>query len=431
MNANKESIFVDSKRFVMCLDGTWNNTYAENEREDGSKVIKPSNVLKLARAVLPRASDGREQIVYYDTGVGAMSEYPGPSNKMLQYFDKILGGGWGAGFESNIDDAVTFLAHNYMQGDQVYVFGFSRGASSARALSQFIEWMGGLPVKRDSYYIPVFLRRYVESSGKVTAKQVVDKINKRLDKDTAGKQQLNPFHEISIEFLGVWDSVMALGSKLFTSAHRRYHISDTPASCINHVRHALAIDEKRADFKPEIWTGAHSGQSLVQLWFAGVHSNIGGGYVNDGLANVSFKWMVSEASNYGLEFDTRFLGYYRPYVYDKLTESKTLKYRVLDAMRLRNGLRSLMDHPASANLDLHYSVISRIKADAQEIVPGSRKPRYPRLKQYEPDNIFEYLASKDNLNDYISRISLRDRNKVPATELSQQVLDRISHLKRK
>lgn len=421
---------MNSKRFVLCLDGTWNNTYDENEREDGSKVIKPSNVLKLARAILPQAADQKEQIVYYDAGVGAMSEYPGPSNKMLQFFDKILGGGWGAGFESNIDDAVTFLAHNYMENDQIYIFGFSRGASAARGLSQFIEWMGGLPVKRDSYYIPLLLRRYVESKAKVPVKQVIDEINNKLAKDTGGKQQLNAFQKIRIEFLGVWDTVMALGSKLFTSASRRYHVSDLPVKCIKNVRHALAIDEKRSDFEPEVWVSAQDDQSLVQLWFAGVHSNIGGGYVNDGLANISFQWMVSEASNYGLEFDSKFLSYYRPYSFDKLTKSKTLKYKILDGIRFRNGRRSLMDYPETANLDLHYSVISRIKADALELEPGSGKRRYPRLEQYEPDNVFEYLASKDKLDDYISRISLRDRNKAPATELSQRVLDRISKFKR-
>jgi len=416
---------MSSKRLVMCMDGTWNNTYAEEERDDGIKVIKPSNVLKLARAILPRTSNQKEQIVYYDTGVGAMSEYPGPSNKMLQFFDKVLGGGWGAGFESNVDDAVTFLAHNYLEGDQVYIFGFSRGAATARGLTRFIDWMGGLPIKRDAYFIPFFLRRYVETKGKLSVNAVIGEINTKLGMDSGGKQQLSSFQEISIEFLGVWDSVMALGSKLFTTGHRRFHISDKPAACIKTIRHALALDEKRADFKPEIWLDIHNGQSLVQRWFVGVHSNIGGGYVNDGLANIPFKWMISEASSSGLEFDVKFLDFYKPYIMDKLTESKSRRYAVMDAVRRRHGVRSLMGYPVSANLDLHYSVISRIKADFKEINPRTSMRKHLRLEKYEPHNVFECLASKDNLQDYVTRISLRDRNKKPFSELPQHVLDKI------
>src|SRR5436190_2685307 len=88
------------KTLVLCLDGTWNSTYDEQKRtERGDTVLKPTNVLKMCRAVLPRDATGSDQISYYDTGVGSQAEYPGFTNKLLAGTDKILGGAWGAGFE--------------------------------------------------------------------------------------------------------------------------------------------------------------------------------------------------------------------------------------------------------------------------------------------------------------------------------------------
>ena len=127
------------KRFVICLDGTWNNAASEKERRDGSRVYRPTNVLKLARATRTSDQDGVLQITYYDAGVGAMNRAPNLRTKVVRFFDNKLGGGWGAGFEVNIEEAYTFLANNYIEGDEIFVFGFSRGASQARSLCRLIE----------------------------------------------------------------------------------------------------------------------------------------------------------------------------------------------------------------------------------------------------------------------------------------------------
>jgi len=86
---------------------------------------------------------GREQIVYYDIGVGAPATYPGVANALLRLGDKLLGGGRGAGFEGNVEDALGFLAFNHLPGDEVFIFGFSRGAATAQAVTRFIDWAGG------------------------------------------------------------------------------------------------------------------------------------------------------------------------------------------------------------------------------------------------------------------------------------------------
>ncbi|WP_168204171.1 DUF2235 domain-containing protein [Aliikangiella coralliicola] len=386
------------RRIVLCLDGTWNNTYAESERTDGSKVIKPSNVLKFARAVLPHDSvDGIEQIVYYDTGVGSMSKFPGPYNALLHYSDKVLGGGWGAGFESNIEDAITFLVNNYQPGDQVYICGFSRGAATARALSNFIEWMDGIPLKSDAFFIPEFLRHYVDHMGDPSEFQVAKQlINQKLAKFN---QQLNHFNQVEISFLGVWDTVLSLGGRVLKVSHRKFHLEDMPANCIRHVRHALAIDEKRSDFLPAIWKApATSQQDLKQRWFAGVHSNIGGGYVNDGLANITLRWMVKEIEELqlGLKFDKSFLAFYRGYPQDKLIESKTLGYVIKDGVLFRKGRREiyLTSDPEYQNsgLEIHDTAIQRMLNHPLEV--NNNKARYSRLEKYRPQNIIQIFTQQ-------------------------------------
>src|SRR5262245_1734261 len=105
------------RRLVLCLDGTWNNTASAARRRDGDTVLKPTNVLKLARAVVPRDGDGCEQVVYYDIGVGSLARYPGVANRLLALADRLLGGAWGAGFEGQVEKALGFLVVNHQPGD--------------------------------------------------------------------------------------------------------------------------------------------------------------------------------------------------------------------------------------------------------------------------------------------------------------------------
>jgi uncharacterized protein (DUF2235 family) len=123
------------RRLAICLDGTWNSPTTERDK-DGKAVVKPSNTLKLARAVLPEFQ-GIPQLTYYDSGVGGSSDYDGGYNRLSQLADKALGGAWGAGFQANIEQAARFIFHNLTPGSKVFIFGFRRGASaSAHAVPQ-------------------------------------------------------------------------------------------------------------------------------------------------------------------------------------------------------------------------------------------------------------------------------------------------------
>lgn len=423
------------RRWILCLDGTWNSTYVRKQRDDGHEVLKPSNALKLCRAVLPfDDGSGREQVTYYDIGVGSLSKFPGTSNRLLSTADKLLGGAFGAGFESNVEDALSFLVHNQLPGDEVFVFGFSRGAATARALTRFLDWSGGLPPKGDAYYLPRFFREYLVSRGTVSASEVRRAIDAERAAEPRPKEPLGPFQRVDIAFLGVWDTVMALGSRFraagesTATASRSFHVGSRPADCVRHARQALAIDEARYDFRPEVWTDRHPHQTLEQRWFAGVHSNVGGGYVDDGLANLAFHWILDAAVERGLAVSGSFAEVYKGYPQDRLYRSESWMYRLLDAARLRfgRGRRSLSDWPVSAGLSLSPAVIHRLQAD-----PEARKPngelRFPDLRQlYRPENVLRFLACQSDLDRYLEELGLADPS---ARALPADVVRRLAELR--
>lgn len=363
-------------RIVVCLDGTWNSTFIPVEREDGTQVLKPTNPLKIARAVKPIGEDGITQITYYDSGVGALGLYPGISNRILSFVDSKLGGAWGAGFEANVEQAANFISNNFTEGDELFVFGFSRGAAQARALTQFLDWLGGIPPKRDSYYVPLFFKLYFETKGDGDPRSI------EAEDGFIPADHLVP---VRVRLLGVFDTVMALGSRLRAStknsvAERSFYIGDEPAACVLNARQALAIDERRYDFRPEIWRAKKGDTlSLLQRWFPGVHGNTGGSYGNDGLANCALHWMVEEAEAQGLQFDRTFLSFYREYFGDELGQSYTSFYKFIDAIRFKlgKGRRPLAIETGSANISIDKSAIYRYLArpSEHEFMRGPYRPK--------------------------------------------------------
>ena len=420
----------EPRHIVLCLDGTWNSTYDRKYREDGTTVLKPTNVLKLCRAVLPGSAEQGEQLAYYDVGVGSLAKYRGTANRLLALTDKGLGGAYGAGFEGNIEDALHFLVFNYREGDEVYIFGFSRGAATARALTRFLDWSGGLPTKRDAYYLPELFREYIAVHGAGSSSQAISRINNRRTTEKRNRP-LDDFRRVNVQYLGVWDTVMALGSRFkakgtsTSPTSKSFHVDVRPALCVKHARQALAIDEERYDFRPEIWTDHTPEQKLEQRWFAGVHSNVGGGYPNDGLANVAFHWILRGAMEHGLKVDTDFTDIYRGFAQARLYRSDNFLYRTLEVLRGRSGKgkRQLFDpgRPKESNLSLAASVIHRIQAD----------PATPRFqlgrKPYRPENVLVFLASQPDLLGYLAGIEgLRpDLHCLP-----QDVLQRITALQK-
>lgn len=299
-----------SKRIVICADGTWNTP---DQKDEG--VISPTNVARLAMSVAHFAGDGWRQMLYYDSGVGT------------HWYDRIRGGISGVGISRNILKAYRFLMEQYEDGDDIFLFGFSRGAYTVRSLSGLLRNSGLLYTdnlhKLDDGYM-LYRRRDKESLPQAIESELFRRTYSR---------------EVRIHCIGVWDTVGALGipSRNFDMVNKLLNVEfhDVELSSrIDNAFQALAIDERRSAFEPCLWRrqeGANC-QRLEQVWFAGVHASIGGGYRDTGLSDIALTWMMERAEECGLEFDPapmKRLGLaIRPAWDGKLVESKKGAYRL-------------------------------------------------------------------------------------------------------
>lgn len=263
------------KRIIICCDGTWNTPE--------SKYV--TNVTITSRALRLHDRNGADQVVFYDWGVGT-------GNKV----DVLKGGAFGQGMDKNIRDAYRFLVHNFAPGDEVFFFGFSRGAYTVRSTIGLIRNCGVLKKHHAGRILEAY-EMYRSDQGP----DVIKARNFRADYS----------REIRIKFLGVWDTVGALGIPLGLFGRlneKKFSFHDTTvSSIIENACHALAIDENRNPFAPTIWKTRSDRESFEQRWFAGVHSDVGGGYKDAGLSNLALKWMLDKARGFGLAFDQRYL----------------------------------------------------------------------------------------------------------------------------
>lgn len=257
------------KRLVVCCDGTWN----------GARSPYVSNVAKIARSVESRELPPEvDQVVHYVGGVG--TRYP---------VDRWLGGAFGLGLLANVVDGYQFLALNYEAGDEIFVFGFSRGAFTARSLGGMVGRIGLLrPDRLDR--LDEAVTRYREQT------------------DDAADAEFTRAHcrpDVPIQFLGVFDTVGALGVPgPFKKRHQFHDIR--LGSAVRTARQALAIDERRRVFEPCLWDRGSTAEQpgrVKQVWFEGDHSDVGGGYPETGLCDTALLWMIVEAHGQGLLFD--------------------------------------------------------------------------------------------------------------------------------
>ncbi|GAB90873.1 DUF2235 domain-containing protein [Gordonia rhizosphera] len=276
------------KRLVVCCDGTWKT----------AKDPHISNIEKIARAIRTGADGETVQVVHYFNGVGTGATW----------FDRVIGGAFGSGLNMNLIDAYRFLVLNYEPGDEIFVFGFSRGAYTARSLVGMIGKVGLLTAEAlarsgDINLLDEALKHYRDRS-RGTNQQ---------DRPVHGAQipDLRPFtHGANspeslprIRFIGVFDTVGALGVPGI-SRHKYEFLDVKLSNSVDVARQALAIDEQRLTFDPCVWTrDTNTRTDLKQVWFEGVHSDIGGGLARPEPSELSLAWMVREATNAGLDFD--------------------------------------------------------------------------------------------------------------------------------
>lgn len=284
------------KRIVICFDGTWNAL--TNPKE-------VTNVVRVGQAVRKADDNGTAQIVYYNAGVGS----GGP-------LDRLLGGVFGAGLRDNVKRGLAFLTLNWEKGDEIYIFGFSRGAYTARALAGVITAIGGVPKQNhfDELEEVWNFYRHTPEERKSEALREQYKLKDRVHVD--------PNAPFLIKCLAVWDTVGSYGipaglglgalARYFTSWTRGFHDNKLNRR-IQVGLQALATDEKRRAFPATTWVAEvggspQAGQFIEQVWFIGAHSNIGGGYALTGLSDLALIWMMAMVEQKtGLRFNREYI----------------------------------------------------------------------------------------------------------------------------
>ncbi len=377
-----------SKSIVICCDGT-GNEIKEHQ----------SNVLKFFRILKKDAG----QVVYYDPGVGTISD-SGTWSEFKSRTKGVLGLLTGYGLDENVLEAYRFILNTYQEGDQIYLLGFSRGAYTVRVLAGFMRLVGLLPKEQENlcgYALTAYKRASEKDDFKIAWR----------------------FHRVlqttyvPIRFMGCWDTV---GSVITPRRDRfyipslqtlPYTISNPGVQCF---RHAMAIDERRRMFRLKPWKERQKfksnpfekstdlpDQDVKQVWFAGVHSDIGGGYPEDesGVAKIVLKWMMDEAAEQGLRFreklpDMLVMGenpkentfeYAAPDATAELHNSMTWAWRILEYLPKRAHRKEWLDRSSFFGFFVPRSEPRRIDPDAA--IHPSVLTRLAARDDYRPENL--------------------------------------------
>lgn len=258
----------DMRRLIVCCDGTWNSP----------AMARETNVVQLLRAIRPESSapGSVSQIAYYHLGVGTGNA-----------IDRLLGGGAGVGLSNSVKACYGFLVDNYREGDEILLFGFSRGAYVVRSVAGLVGLVGLLR-RPDMHRFAEVWDYYTLLPG--------DRARYDLDQIAPSRSRA-----IDISCVGVWDTVGALGVPGTRWCANSYAFHETALGAhVQYAFQALAMDERRGNFQPAVWVKTNPNQHLEQVWFPGVHSNCGGGYLEHGLSDSTLLWMCSRLDHFDL-----------------------------------------------------------------------------------------------------------------------------------
>ncbi len=375
---------MQGKNIVLLSDGTGNT---------GGKG-RGTNVWKLYRAVDVHTAS-RPQILFYDDGVGTGHFRP----------LRLLGGACGYGLSQNIRELYTFLVSNYDPGDQIYLFGFSRGAFTVRALAGLICRCGIIDRRR--YFGSQLDRRVAEAM----------RIYKRCRRPEAwpegqrfcrqhgvaqpGAGDSEAVGDVPIKLIGVWDTVDAIGLPVdeLTDALDKIKPFRFPncglLPCVEHSYQALSIDDERLTFHPILWNEQtkRDEQIVEQVWFSGVHSNVGGGYLKDQMALVSLTWMIDRAKAAGLELNEDLCAEYRTeasvhaLLYDSRAGlSSYYRYRPRE-------IQALCEEGGAGTPRIHWTVLDRIRRATANYAPALIPEDYELVDA--PEELREELEERD------------------------------------
>ncbi len=393
------------KKLVIFCDGTWNEP-----------TKRGTNVVRMLQATDFVDKDGNPQIAHYIAGVGTRRED-----------EKVIGGAFGFGISENIKNAYAFIVSNYDVGDEIYLFGFSRGAYTARSIAGLIDNLGVL-CRHNLPLVSIAYKHYKDRTAPWEPGGA--------ESEKFRNEYCHPY-PTRIRFLGVWDTVGALGAPygellgrildaVFKTGFHHVALSEG----VDAAYHAMAADEHRWPFRPTpvTLTEYHRARNekniaergfplYVERWFPGVHSNVGGGYDNHGLSDYALDWMAARAEENGLKLknwedvclsrDRPF----RPNLAEKIENSQTLGYRVATSLLVKLpslfGLKSVYptrDQYLAKNVDWlgDYVRPIRTQADVSAIIEKMRLD-----PDYRPRNIPIATASASSTESSEEREDLR------------------------
>jgi uncharacterized protein (DUF2235 family) len=365
------------KRLVVCCDGTWQKLTS----------AYPTNVVKIAQAIKVRCSQDIPQLIFYDEGIG--TENP---------FAKILGGAFGKGIDQNIQDGYRFLCLNYEPGDEIYLFGFSRGAYTVRSLAGMIFNSGLLPREK--------IRKAPEAYENYRSRKGEDKPDAyKMEKF----RQENKAEQVPITLLACWDTVGSLGIpdlsaslSLDRKINQQYAFHDTSLSpIIKNALHAVAIDEQREVFyvtpmqksRRSEYKGQPVDQFLRQVWFPGVHGSVGGGSQEQvGFSDGALQWMIDsieqlcQQQRLGLELDPSVIEY----------DADANKYGVYpdSTIMFSNEPQSFI-----GRLTLKTGRKIRDVSDDFDDLHESVKQRWQKVFDYRPANLEKFKSLLDKYGE--------------------------------
>ncbi len=360
------------KRIIVCCDGTWNKP---GNRDRG--CIVKTNVQKLYEAVNIHSCSAK-QVKYYGKGVGTG----------FSIRDQFLGGGMGMGIDTSIQDAYKFLMWCYQPGDELYLFGFSRGAYTVRSLAGLIRNCGIMK--------PEFLHLVKEAYHLYRDRTRLTHPDSDLMRSFKQSYSIDEC-ETKIKFMGVWDTVGSLGIPLvwLQWLNKKHEFHDVKlGSQVKYAYHALAIDEKRKVFEPALWEISKNAlqgpdpQVCEQVWFPGVHSNVGGGYADCGLSDTAFRWMIDKAAGTGVEFDENYLAFLKADSCGELRKSTEGIFRIMPKRprAINTGIAIRTDPETEKE--------TKIEVIRNESIHYSCLERKYKQKNYAPRNLIAALSGK-------------------------------------
>lgn len=355
-----------ARQLVVLLDGT------------GNRIgIQPSNITRM----LPLLDQDPDRLLcHYDQGVGTFGR-PGVLFEWQNLPARLLGLAFGWGTRITVERAYRFLCEHYRQGDQLYLFGFSRGAYAARLLAAVIHRYGLLPPQHLTQF-PHAWNALVHRVGGFPR--------------MAWIKQAFAGRPARITLLGLYDTVNSTG--WISNPFNVPNTVNNPS--VEHVRHALSLDERRSFFSPLLWGPAGSPRyqpdaRIQQVWFAGVHSDVGGGYAMDqsGLASCALDWMLGEAAALGLALDSR-------RCHDFMDKKRNHPHATAPAHRSDGGLWTLTEwlprrrwHPARKAMAWQLGHCTPLRDARRVLDPQPWVHRSVQLRQHADPHYQAQLAA--------------------------------------